>query len=134
MYKISKEQMQALDGSIEKWDQICNQNGIDNGRNDCSLCQIDNTNRRCEQCIIYLDTGGRFCEKSPYEAWVDHHTQFHSNYMITRVRKSCECPECYILANEEYEYLKDLKTRCVVAWWKTYTNPIMAFIYNIIYI
>lgn len=132
MHKISKEQMGAIKGSIEKWDKIRKRDAIDNGRKDCPLCQLYNIgeHKGCSQCIIYLDTGERFCEGSPYKAWVDHHKQFHPISIVSRVRKYCECSECDELANAEYEFLKDLKTRCTVTWWKSCTSPIIRAIQN----
>lgn len=128
MYKISKKQMKALNGSIEKWDQIRNRQGIDAGASNCPLCQLYNKSGQCKQCVIYLETGKYFCRGSPYQEWVTHHTHFHS---ANRVRKASECLECDKLANDEYEFLKDLKTRCVVTWWKSYISPIIRKIYNI---
>ena len=133
MYKISKEQMRALDGSIEKWNLICNQHGLDQGRTNYPLCQLNIADRQCEQCIVYLETGEHFCRETPYEVWIKHHRKHHRNFHLShKIYKSCECPECNILANDEYKFLKDLKTRCVVTWWKTYTDPIIVFIRNII--
>ena len=133
MHKISKKQMRALNGSIEKWNLIRNQHGFDQGRTNCPLCQLNIADRQCEQCIIYLETGKYFCRETPYEAWIGHHRKYHRNFHLShKIYKSCECPECNILANDEYEFLKELKTRCVVTWWKTYIDQIIVFIRNII--
>ena len=137
MHKISKEQMRALDGSIEKWNQIRNRQEVDRGRSNCPLCQLYNNSKQyeqCKRCVVYLDTGARFCEKSPYEAWLNHYKLFHSNTTTIKYGRKSECPECDILANDEYEFLKDLKTRCEVSTYKSIIEPFIIFIRNIIYI
>lgn len=128
MYKISKKQMKALDGSIEKWDQIRNRQDIDKGQNNCPLCRLYNRGKSCKQCVIYLETGKRFCDGTPYQEWITHHKLCHPE---NKVQKANKCTECNRLANAEYEFLKELKTRCVVTWWKSYISPIIREIYNI---
>lgn len=128
MYKISHNQMKALDDSIEKWREIAYENGVDYANKNCSLCQF---NKMCDNCIVKHETGNKHCEDTPYVVWTKHHENKHCHYYSPR---KSECEECTEIAIEEYNFLIDLKSKCEVSKYKSILEPIAMFIRNLIYI
>jgi len=65
----------ALQGSIQKWQNIVDGTGKDEGPENCPLCQLFYTPQTlydCEGCPVREKTGKRYCEGSPYQAWSDN--------------------------------------------------------------
>ena len=72
--------LEALKGSIAKWEAIVAGTGEDEGPDNCPLCQMFNyssdldyedDDTSCLQCPVYLNTGQRFCHGSPYQGFAD---------------------------------------------------------------
>ncbi len=74
---MNKETLEALKGSIEKWRKIRFEGEIDQGSDNCPLCQLlrfndDGMNpESCRKCPVYQKTKRPFCEGSPYDTWCD---------------------------------------------------------------
>jgi len=111
--EISAEGLQALDGSIVKWQDIVAGDAIDKGDEDCPLCRHYRHNRtnmqaNCDECPVSIDTGESLCQGSPYDQWLDA-TGYGADYEQANTNsKSMKA------AVSELEYLKELRSRCVV--------------------
>ena len=70
------ETLEALRGSISKWQRIAAGQGVDRGPLDCPLCHLfnpplsdaDATPRKCDGCPVKQATGRSYCQGSPY--WI----------------------------------------------------------------
>jgi hypothetical protein len=95
---------EALEGSIQKWEHICDGTGYDNGPLDCPLCELFG-DWDCYGCVVYYDTGVSGCVNTPYGRWMQHVCQVHAQkkpYII-------ECPECEKYAVRMLNYLISLR-------------------------
>lgn len=68
---MNAEKLEALRGSIAKWQRIATGQGVNNGATDCPLCQLYNsplsaTSYDCEGCPVKQKTGQIGCKGSPY--------------------------------------------------------------------
>lgn len=107
MREYSKETIEALDGSIEKWFNITFRGGRDRGIRDCPLCDIFNTSGygHCSGCPIadhvnYPECGGwAGCIRTPYKGWLD---------ASGPVRKVHDHGSAYA-AYQFYKWLQDLR-------------------------
>ena len=103
---------QAIQLSIEKWEDIVNGEGIDEGGFNCALCKqyfffcvADDASK----CPIYELTGKVNCDGTPYEKWLNHQRKLHPEAIhIKRV----ECNTCKRLAKKELEFLRSLLKAC----------------------
>ena len=70
---MNKEELKALKESIEKWRCIYEEDGFDDGCDNCPLCQLadltDEDSTICETCIIYKKTKTKECKNTPFEKW-----------------------------------------------------------------
>lgn len=82
----------ALELSIEKWQDIVDGKGKNYDSLNCALCESIPT---CKLCIIFKKTGESDCEETPYEKYDEAHT--------TKQRKK--------YALEELEFLKSLRKK-----------------------
>jgi len=99
----------ALDKSIEKWEKIVDGKGFDYGARDCALCEEYYYNDEfCVRCPIYLKTGAKYCNKTPYRKWNIHH---HNSHFIVSFGRCIKCDECKKLAQEELDFLRSLKPK-----------------------
>lgn len=70
--------LEALKGSIEKWQRIVVSTGVDKGAKNCPLCNLFyrrddlNVNDNCCGCPVAEKTGKKFCINTPYDDWVDY--------------------------------------------------------------
>jgi len=58
----------ALELSIEKWQDIVDGTGENNGIHNCALCryyQLDQGG--CEECPVAIKTGQNYCQGTPYD-------------------------------------------------------------------
>ena len=65
--------LEALKGSIRKWESIVEGTGLDRGPDNCPLCQKfnsddegENTHFMCDGCPVAKATGETGCHGSPY--------------------------------------------------------------------
>jgi len=70
--KMNAATLEALKGSIEKWEKIINNQAEDCGPINCPLCQcfLDD---ECIKCPVLFVTGTDGCRGTPYEQWYNHH-------------------------------------------------------------
>lgn len=98
---MTKEQTIQL--SIEKWEDIVNHQGIDDGGNDCALCH---QYILCLKCPIHELAGKFDCRDTPYQKWIKHQINEHPDLIFKS--KKIKCKVCEKLAKEELEFLKSL--------------------------
>ena len=103
---MNKKTLTSLEGSIEKWEAIVEGTGVDNGVNNCPLCQLFIGGRGagvsiqggCVKCPS--NCGDNY---TPYREW-----QTHLIYNHSRAIKKIHCPTCKELAQAELDHLKSL--------------------------
>jgi hypothetical protein len=71
------ETIEALRGSILKWEQIASGVRHDNGSRDCPLCAVFMkpnmpTAEQCRGCPVSKASGMQHCENTPYAEWLAH--------------------------------------------------------------
>lgn len=88
---------EALERSIQKWEELAATGDDKLGRNNCSLCDLF-WNRHCTGCPVFESTGKSLCIGTPYEQ-VEHAS-----------RAELKCPErVRVLAEQELMFLKSLR-------------------------
>jgi len=100
---MNKETLNALKGSIRKWEKIVNRTGVDNGKDNCPLCELF-YKKNCVGCPVFEKTGEFGCIGSPYLEWTEHHEKRHEweEYLVVL------CLECWEIAERELKFLKSL--------------------------
>lgn len=67
--------LEALKGSIAKWEAIVAGTGVDRGVENCPLCQMfcanDDEDADCRGCPVMRETGRSDCNGSPYMEWAE---------------------------------------------------------------
>ena len=63
--------LEALRGSIAKWERLARGEGVNKGREDCPLCTLFNNfsipgHNKCVGCPVMKVTGVRYCHDTPY--------------------------------------------------------------------
>lgn len=67
---MNKQTLSALKASIQKWENVVENNTGENGADDCALCGIYNNEQYdCIGCPVHESTGKQFCNGSPYVKW-----------------------------------------------------------------
>jgi hypothetical protein len=72
---VDAETLEALRGSIAKWEAIVKGTGKDMGPDNCALCRKFHGDFRvddedgCEGCPVMLRTGAPGCSDTPYERY-----------------------------------------------------------------
>jgi hypothetical protein len=109
---MTPEDERALEESIQKWHAIVCDDGIDDGCDNCALCQLDKSRTPadeelddCTSCIVYEATGCADCGQTPYIQWACHHRDKHQDAWPRCV----ECDTCQELAVAELEFLISLR-------------------------
>ena len=95
MLKRLKEGADPLELSIEKWQDIADGKGRNNGAENCALCE---TNSECDTCLIFLKKHV-MCSGTP----------FHEYFLAKTVEAR------HYFALEEVDFLKSLRTKEVLA-------------------
>jgi len=95
------EELLALEGSIEKWRKIKDREDVDEGRNNCTLCQHHTLGRalKCYDCIIYKHTYAWYCQNTPYKDWCN----------INIINRRLLTPEAKAAATRMWEFLTTLR-------------------------
>ena len=100
---MEKETLEALKGSIWKWEKIVEGTGRDEGVTNCPLCTIFYFNKEhCKDCPVYIKTGLSGCDGTPYEEW-DKEVEW-----ITNVGKKAATAKQKAAAQREVDFLKSL--------------------------
>lgn len=61
--------------SIQKWQDIVDGVGVDDGAKNCALCEMFSENlpviKICVGCPVWKKTGERCCADTPYDDWME---------------------------------------------------------------
>ena len=76
---MDEKTLEALKGSIRKWEAIVAGTGVDWGGHNCPLCQLfschcDEGDYYCYGCPVMLKTGHDDCTTTPYHAYRNHNS------------------------------------------------------------
>jgi hypothetical protein len=111
--EVDQEMLDAIDGSIRKWEDILAGRKEDRGTGNCPLCQNYHVTpgflEPCKNCPVMGDSGAKCCDGTPYKAWKEHHDSFHND-----LPRTIRCEQCAMLAYKELEYLRGMKNRWLV--------------------
>lgn len=106
MTQYDKETLEALDGSIAKWEAIVNGTGGDIGPENCPLCQLFfYQEQTCLGCPVRDSTDFTQCLGTPYMNW----TRVHKTSMPPYKALTAEQMQ---VAKDELQFLTSLKYRC----------------------
>ncbi len=84
---MNRKTLEALQGSIRKWEAIVDGSGIDQGEINCPLCRVFNTATGCDGCPVFEKTAKHFCADSPYDRYCDHPTKRNAQAELNFLRK-----------------------------------------------
>lgn len=101
---MDAETLNALQGSIKKWELIVSGEGTDLGSDNCPLCA---TLACCGDCPVDAITHNG-CMGSPYGTWYFHHEDDHFEEEDVEDERGVLCPTCKELAQAELDFLKSL--------------------------
>ncbi|MBW2968539.1 hypothetical protein KY314_00265 [Candidatus Woesearchaeota archaeon] len=101
---MNTKTLKALKGSIKKWEDIRDGKGVDDGVENCPLCQLFWW-KGCDGCPIYEKTGKKQCNDTPYIEWIKHQGEKHLQYSSPYKNR---CPTCKKIAQKEVDFLKGL--------------------------
>ena len=106
---MDEKTLEALKGSIRKWEKIVDGTGIDDGNDNCPLCHLF-LNDWCEKCPVFQKNNQEFCSHTPYSQWNRHHDDRHQKWEENEdgYRIIGKCRTCKKLAREELEFLQSL--------------------------
>mgnify|MGYP001566115730 FL=1 len=103
---MNTETLQALQGSIKKWQQIVDTTTAeDRGTVDCPLCGMF-WHGDCKGCPVRAATGMFYCIDSPHTEWGAHMRSAHSPGLPKHRHPGCK--ECLRLAEAELAFLVGL--------------------------
>ena len=96
----------AIDKSIMKWVNIVTGKGSDNRTRNCELCRQFRSQAHCDGCPVAI-LSDEACFYTPYEHWIDHHYEEHSNeHEEINNSLKIECNRCKELAVMEVWFLQ----------------------------
>ena len=105
---MNKETLKALKGSIKKWEKIVDGTGVDDGADNCALCDMFFDSAMdfeyCKGCPVSKSTGRRGCTETPYEDWLESQSHFGRFHHPHKAHND-ETVMCAVL---ELEFLKSL--------------------------
>lgn len=105
--KMDAKTLEALKGSIAKWEKIVAGNGGDEGEDNCPLCKVFLVGQKtiCIGCPVFASTGAHGCLGSPYENWVTLNCEYDSDDGDPWF---ADTPELIAAAQAELDFLKSL--------------------------
>jgi hypothetical protein len=99
--KMDERTLEALKGSIRKWERIAHEGGEDLSFDNCPLCKLFFQNSKCEGCPVAAKVESFGCLRTPYSsAWLPA-----TDDMPTR---KADTLEALSAALEEINFLKSL--------------------------
>ncbi len=110
---MNRKTKKALKGSIAKWEKIVSGKGVDEGWNNCLLCEMF-IEDDCKKCPVDTREKGMGCSITPYITWVNHQEDEHKMDMPWKV----ECDECKEIAQKEVNFLKSLTLGVFQKLWR----------------
>jgi hypothetical protein len=102
---MDAETLEALRGSIAKWEGIVNGSEVDKGCGNCPLCsKFVNATGDCDGCPVYELSGQQACSGTPYERWhrVNPWPNKHPEWRAAKTKQHLAA------AQAELEFLKSL--------------------------
>lgn len=96
---MKSEVAELLEGSIQKWTDIIETGKEERGNEDCPLCELD-----CDVCPVAQETGQNYCNDTPYNDWMTHHTRVHYRY-----ERTIRCDKCRQIAQAMLDFLVSLR-------------------------
>jgi len=103
---MNTKTLKVLKGSIKKWEKIVEGTGIDEGTDNCPLCELFYY-KDCHGCPVYEKTNCPDCIDTPCGDWNEHIATKHKEKGDYKVY----CPVCKELAQKELDFLKSLLPR-----------------------
>lgn len=112
--KMNPDTLAALLGSIKKWEDIVAGAGVDEGGDNCALCQrffdTDDFDEEIEDCVspdgekcpVAIKAGQPNCSNTPYRDWAL--ATAHQPFRYA----SASTPELIALAKAELDFLRSL--------------------------
>ena len=98
---MNKKTLEALHGSIKKWEII-----VGGGEEiDCPLCKLFCPG--CTKCPVMRKSSEDMCSNTPYDEWTSHMIEKHPK-KFNRSDMKPQCPECIKIAKKELNFLKSL--------------------------
>ncbi len=104
MTDMTPKPLEALKGSIRKWNRIYCKGGVDIGAGNCPLCRLF-PGTSCGNCPVHLFSGTG-CVNTPYEKWANHHMAAHGGKEPFRVVGKCR--SCKKHSKAERDFLASL--------------------------
>lgn len=104
---MDEKTLEALRGSIAKWEKIVAGSEIDRYSSNCPLCHAfchTHQDRLCTGCPVEQRTGEGGCNLSPYDAWDD----YHERIMDPEQPRTAFDDKSRELAQAELDFLKSL--------------------------
>lgn len=99
---MNAKTLEALKGSIEKWEGIVAGKIGDEGTNNCPLCLLFYYGiTRCKGCIVSEESMAVGCNNTPYDNWCNFWNSFQYN-------ETANCDESKQLAQDMLDFLKSL--------------------------
>jgi hypothetical protein len=103
---MTKKVLNALKGSIKKWEKIVAGKGVDEGSSNCPLCRLYG-DWECKGCPVFEKTNKKDCENTPYYKWMLHQSKMHDAWLLVETLE-IQCKICERFAKQELEFLKSL--------------------------
>jgi hypothetical protein len=98
---MTPETLEALKGSIEKWWKIVEENGADEGIDNCPLCHLY-WDDECVGCPVSEAMDSILCDGTPY------HIQWSPLVLRDEWPTVADTPEKLTAARAELEFLRSL--------------------------
>ncbi len=111
---IGEEEKEALEGSVEKWDDILEGEGEDMSDMNCPLCKLhlQESTTKCPKCIVCKETGETGCKGIGWHNWQMHIYEQHKHSMGSNFKGYIiYCPECRTLAQNVRDGLQKILDR-----------------------
>lgn len=103
---MDDETLEALKGSIKKWERVIAEGTDGTNWMDCPLCLLF-WERNCRNCPVKDRTGRRMCQGSPFEAYAEAR-QSSDEDGVDEIGKE---PSVIAAAQAELDFLKSLLPR-----------------------
>lgn len=100
--------LEALYGSIRKWEAIVAGEGVDEGPDNCPLCLLFYAPALCRRCPVYQKTGASDCVGTPYIEWHKWAELLETSTVFARPDDAMPDPLGVRLAQAEVDFLKSL--------------------------
>lgn len=107
---MSDPVLEAIDGSIVKWEKIVSGEVSDCGTKNCPLCRMFYI-QVCVGCPVASRAGASLCRKTPYADWDYHNSVVLKRNLPYRVEK--DDLKGRVLAAKELRFLKSVRRQYI---------------------